>query len=180
MDNRFNEIFPFFDLFNKKFVPGDRLIDIFSSCFSFYSTNRQSDKSIKTHIYNLNNISFQVFTDLKYALVVSNASVKNQVTISIAHIYVHNRPIIKTIHYAMNIMSTKAELFTIRCGINQATNLFNIEKIIIITDAIHTAKRIFDLSSHSFQIHAVSISGKLRKFFNKNRNISIEFWDCSS
>ena len=118
MDNRFNEIFPFFDLFNKKFVPGDRLIDIFSSCFSFYSTNRQSDKSIKTHIYNLNNISFQVFTDLKYALVVSNASVKNQVTISIAHIYVHNRPIIKTIHYAMNIMSTKAELFTIRCGIN--------------------------------------------------------------
>ena len=75
----------------------------------------------------------------------------------------------------MNITSTEVELFALRCGINQDTNLPNIEKIIIITDAIPTVKRIFDSSSYLFQIHAMSIAGKLRKFFNKNYNNSIKF-----
>ena len=55
------------------------------------------------------------------AVVVSDISIKNQVATSIAYIYVHNNPIIKTIHHVINIVSTKTELFTIRCGINQAT-----------------------------------------------------------
>jgi len=41
---------------------------------------------------------------------------------SIFHIYIHNKPIVKTLHYAVNITSMEAELFAIRCGINQAIN----------------------------------------------------------
>jgi len=74
----------------------------------------------------------------------------------------------------------KAELFTIRCGINQATNLNNINKIIVITDFIHAVKRIFNPSLHSFQIHVASISDELRKFFIKNGNNSIKFWKYPS
>ena len=122
MDNRINEIFPLFDLFNKKFSPGDRLIDVFPSCFSFHSTNRQSEESIKMHICNLNNITLQASADPKSAIVVSDASIKNQVATSISHIHVHDRQIIKTVHHAINIMSTEAEIFAIRCNINQATN----------------------------------------------------------
>jgi len=47
-------------------------------------------------------------------------SIKNNVVTLIAHIYSYNLPVIKMIHYATNIISTEAELFAIRCGINQA------------------------------------------------------------
>ena len=40
--------------------------------------------------------------------------------------------IAKTIHYAINIISTKAELFTIRCRINQAIQVSNASYIIIV------------------------------------------------
>ena len=118
MDNRINEIFPAFDLFNKEFSLRDRLIDIFSSCFSFYYTNRQSKESIKIYIRKLNNIVFQVLADLKSTIVVSDTSIKNQVVTSILHIHVHNNLIIKTIHYTINVISTKAKIFTIRYNIN--------------------------------------------------------------
>ena len=41
-------------------------------------------------------------------------------------------------------MSTEAELFTIRCGINQATNYNDVSKIIAVTNSIHATKKIFD------------------------------------
>ena len=56
-------------------------------------------------------------------IVVTNASIKNQVAISIAHIHNNNNLVIKTIHHVVNVMSTKTKLFTIICSINQATHL---------------------------------------------------------
>jgi len=56
----------------------------------------------------------------KTAVVVSDASIKNQVTILIAHIHIYNNLIIKTLYYTINITFTEVELFTIRYGINQA------------------------------------------------------------
>jgi len=120
-NNRLNRVFPSFDPFSSKFSPGDRLIDVFSSHFSFYPTNRRNEESIKAHICKLDKIIFQVSLDSKTTVVVLDASIKNQVTTSIAHIYIYNSPIIKIIHHAINITLTETELFTIRCGINQAT-----------------------------------------------------------
>jgi len=84
------------------------------------------------------------------------------------------------IHHAANITSDEAKLFTIRCSINQATNLSGILKIIIITDSIHAARSIFDSSIHSLQVHLAAISKELREFFAMNSNNSIEFWEYSS
>jgi len=56
--------------------------------------------------------------DPSYTLVVTNTSIKNNVATSVAHIHVHNKPVIKTLHHAVNVMTTEAELFTIRYGIN--------------------------------------------------------------
>ena len=70
------------------------------------------------HICKLDNLILQVLNNPKTAIVVSDMSIKNQVATSIAHIYIHNNPIIKTFHHAINITSTKAKLFAIRCGIN--------------------------------------------------------------
>jgi len=49
IDNRFNEVFPAFDLLHKEFSPGSHIIDIFPSCFSFHPFNKLS----------INNLIFQ-------------------------------------------------------------------------------------------------------------------------
>ena len=74
----------------------------------------------------------------------------------------------------------EAELFAIRCGINQACSINNISKIITVTDSIHVARTIFSSESHPFQIHLAAILNKLWKFFISNESNSIEFWECPS
>ena len=81
---------------------------------------------------------------------VSDASIKNQVATSISYVYVHNKQIIKMIHHTVNVMTTEAKLFVIRCGINQATNLQGIRKIVVITDSIYSTRKVFDYMSHPF------------------------------
>jgi len=114
------------------------------------------------------------------AITATDASIKNNVTTSILHTHIPNRPLSRTIHYSAFITSTEAELFTIRCGINQALSVDNISKIIVVTDSIHAARKIFDPLPHLCQIHAVAILGKLCFFFSKNSANSIEFWECPS
>ena len=79
-----------------------------------------------------------------------DASIKNNIATSISHIHIYNKPITKTLHYTLNIISTEVELFVIRYGINQATNNNNISKIIVVTDSIHMVKKIFNLSTYPF------------------------------
>jgi len=77
MDNSTNEVFSSFDPFSSKFSSGDRLIDIFPSCFFFHSTNRKSKESIKVYIYKLNEITLQSLADPNSVVVVSDTSIKN-------------------------------------------------------------------------------------------------------
>ena len=126
INNRLNGIFSSFNLFSNGFSPGDRLIDFFASHISFHSTNGKNKKSRKVHIQKLNKITFKASLDSKTAVIVSDASIKNQVATSIAYIHFYDRPVIKTIHYAINFTLIEVELFTIRYGINQATHISNI------------------------------------------------------
>ena len=96
------------------------------------------------------------------------------------NIHVHNKQAIKTIHHAVNVTTTEAKLFTIRCSINQVTNLQGIRKIIVITDSIHSTREIFDYSLHPFQVYIASISNELRRFFDANNSNTIKFWEYSS
>ena len=52
------------------------------------------------------------------SVVISDTSIKNYVATSISHIHLHDKPIIKMIHQAVNIITTEAKLFAIRCNIN--------------------------------------------------------------
>ena len=116
IDNKKNEFFPSFDSFNHEFSPRHCLINLFPNRFYFHPW----EKNIKNYIKNLDNITLTALSDFSSSIVVSNASIKNLVTTSILHIYMHNKPIIKTIHYAINVTSTEAELFAIHCVINQS------------------------------------------------------------
>ena len=82
----------------------------------------------------------------------SDASIKNQVTMSITHIHIYNTPIVKIIHHTINITSTEAELFVIRYGLSQTTQLTIIECIIVITDSIHVAKKKFNSFIYPYQV----------------------------
>ena len=53
-------------------------------------------------------------------------------------------------------------------------------KIIVVTDSIHIAKKIFDPSSHMLQKQAASILSELKEFFNHCSTNTIEFWECLS
>ena len=114
------------------------------------------------------------------ALVITDASIKNNIATSISHIYIANRPLTKMVHHASFVTTTEAELFTIRCGINQACSKDSISKIIVITDFIHAARKIFNSESHPYQLHSASILGELQEFFKSNIDNSIEFWECPS
>ena len=113
------------------------------------------------------------------AIVTSDTSIKNDIATSISHTHISNQPL-KTFHYTVFVTSTEAEMFAIRCSINQATSKTNVSKIIIITDSIHAAKRIFDSSSYLFQNQSMAILGDLHHFFSKDPNNLIKFWECPS
>ena len=86
------------------------------------------------------------------ALVITDVSIKNDIATSISHIHLTNRPLIKTVYHAAFVTSMEAELFAIKCDINQAVGILHIKQIIIITNLLHTTKRIFDSSSHPYQL----------------------------
>ena len=94
-------------------------------------------------------------------IIVTDASIKDNIATLIAHIHQANFPLIKTVHHAVFVTSSEAELFAIRCGINQACTKDSISKIVVITDSIHSAKRIFDSSVHPLQLHLAAILSKL-------------------
>jgi len=77
-------------------------------------------------------------------------------------------------------LSIEAEPFAIRCSISRASKIQGITYIVVIIDAIHVTKHIFDTSIHSYQLHTIAISSNLRKFFNRNDKNLIFFWDCPS
>ena len=102
------------------------------------------------------------------AIIVTDASIKNNIATSISHVHLANHPLTKTVHHTAFVTSTEAELFMIRCGINQTCIKENVSKIIVITNSIHAAKKIFDTASHSYQSYAVAILSKLHLFFASN------------
>jgi len=180
MENHFNKVLLSFDLINPKFFPSNKIIDTHANHFSFHLFNKHISHNIKSRIQELNKIAFESLNILSSALVVTDASIKNNVAMSITHIHIHDKPITKTLYYALNITSTEAKLFSIRCGINQVTNNSTISKIIVVMDSIHVVQEIFDLSSHPFQKHLLSILKDLQTFFFCHPENHIKFWKCPS
>ena len=117
----------------------------------------------------------ELFLSLSTVIVVTDASIKNDIATSISHVHLANYSVTKMLHHVAFVMSTEAELFAIRCSINQVCIKENMSKMIVITDFIHVAKKIFDTLSHSYQGHAVTILSELRRFFTINQSNSIEF-----
>ena len=176
--NRLNESFPSFSPLYSEFSPRHRIIDNFSDYFSFNVCDKEKDNKYCTH--QLDEMVLESSSSPSTVIIASDAIIKNNVAILISHTYIYNRPIIKIIHYMVHIISTEAELFAIRCSINQASNFNNMSKIIVVTNSIHTTRKIFELFVHPYQIQSAAIFSDLCSFFKHYENNSIEFWECPS
>ena len=158
-NNRFNGIFPSFTPLHSELSSSYRIIDNFSDHFVFNLHSKQKDNRACAH--QLDNMVIEASSSSSTTIVVIDTSIKNDVATLISHMHIHDNPITKTVHHIVHITSTKAELFAMRYGINQASNHNDISKIIIITNSTHIARKIFDPSSHLFQVHSVAIPAEL-------------------
>ena len=157
---------------NKELSLGFYMVDTFFNHFSFILVNWKDTDALKSHHNRLDNVYEDLLTNQDTLLFIADASIKNNVVISVLHIQKGQNIINKSIHHAMNVNSIKAKLFAIRCRINQAIQIWNVSQIVIITDAIPAVKQIFDISVHSYQLHFIAILKDLREFFSKNSNDS--------
>jgi len=173
-------IFPSFSPLNPEFSPGSHIIDIFSNQFSFNLVNKKEKEKDKIRAQELDDMVLRNSSSPHTALIITDASIKKDIATSISYVHIGNHSLTKTVHHASFVTSTEAELFTIRCSINQACSNEIVSKIIVVTDFIHAARKIFDSNSHPFQLHSAAILRELRDFFNLNPNNSIEFWECPS
>ena len=176
-NNYLNEIFLSFDSLNSEFLPGSRLIDIFYSCISIYKAYYCNKESKAVYCCKLDNLVFNTLLDLNSVIVVSNTSIKNNIATSIAYIYSFSSLIKKILYHTIDITSIEAELFAIRCEINQAIQIDSFSHIIIITGTIYIAFKIFNSSVHLYHFQLIDISKDLRSFFDKHSSNSIKFWD---
>ena len=145
--NKAYGIFLSFSLLDPEFFPGHHIIDNFSDHLSFNLVNKKEKEINKIRAQELDDMVLCNSSLPHTALVITDTSIKNDIATSILHIHSANCPLIKTVHHASFVTSTEVELFTIRCGINQACSINNVSKIIVVTDSIHMAKKIFTSKS---------------------------------
>jgi len=134
-DNKAYRIFSSFSPLHLELFLDSRIIDNFLDQFSFNISNKE--KNDKIRLQQLDNMVLESSFSPSTAIVVTDASIKNDIATSISHMHIANSLLIKTLHYAVFVMSTEAELFVIRCSINQAYTKENVSKIIVVTDSIH-------------------------------------------
>ena len=179
-NNHLNSLFPSFNNLYKELSSGFQLVNNFSDHFSFHIENYKEKEIKDTYICNLDKIFKDSLLDPKTVTVIFDANIKNNIATLISYICFGQNTLAKIIYHAINVTFTEVELFAIRCDINQVVQVVNATHIIVITNAIHSAKHIFDLSSHSYQLQFIAILQDLRAFLNKNSNNSIAFWNCFS
>jgi len=115
-NNKLYGVFPAFSSLYLELFLGSRIVDNFPDQFSFNLANK--GKNDKLCFQQLDNMVLQSSSSPSMAIVVMDASIKNNIVTFISYVHLFDHPLIKTVHYAAFITSTEAELFTIRCGIN--------------------------------------------------------------
>ena len=127
--NKIYGIFPSFSPLHPEFVLGSQIIDNFLNRFSFNLASKKEKDKI--HFQELNEMVLCFSSFPSTALVVTDASIKNDIATSISHVHSANQPLIKIVHYAAFVTSIETELFTIRYSINQACIKENMSKSLL-------------------------------------------------
>ena len=99
-----------FDSLNREFHTDQRVVDKYSSQFSFYKADWCSNES-KTSFSNiLDNIILNTLLEFNIVVVVSDISTKNNIATSIAHIHSFNSLLKKTIYHTISITLMSSQM----------------------------------------------------------------------
>jgi len=170
----FNPLFPFFSL-------GSRVVDHFSSRFSFHSPSSSSDEDLYHHIQNLNQAfrSSQIAPH-NIAIVADGGIKKSQVATAVTHIWSENSLVQCLQANSTNITSIEAKLMAIYLGLIPAMEEENVHNIIVITDSIAVAKKFFESKTDPLQNMFIPVTSAIDSFFRKDGRNKIQFWFCFS
>jgi len=103
--NKAYGIFPSFSPLNSEFSPGHCITDNFSDYFSFNLVNKKEKEKDKIRAQELDDMVLHNFSLPHTALVITDASIKNDIAISISYIHIANCPLTKTVHHALFVTS---------------------------------------------------------------------------
>jgi len=83
-------IFPSFSPLKQEFSPGFHIIDIFPDRFSFNLATKKDKENDKTRAQELNNMILHNSLSPLTALIITDASIKNDTAMSISHVHIAN------------------------------------------------------------------------------------------
>ena len=174
IQNCFNPTFPPFSL-------GSRVVDHFSSRISFYSPSSLSDEDLFYHLQNLDHVFKSSQTLFYSTTVIANGEVKkSHVATAVTYIWSDNSIIQCLQVNSINVTSVEAKLMAIHLGLIPAMDKKNIHDIIVITNSITTAKKIFESRSNPLQNIYIPVISAVNSFFRKGSRNKIQFWFCPS
>ena len=122
-NNHLNQVLLAFNCLNRELSPEFCLINNFPDYFAFYIIDCKDAEARTAYHNKLMNIFKDSFQNNNIILIIFNTSVKNNIVILVLDIRRGHKIIKKTIHHVMNIMSTKAKLFAIRCNTSQTSQI---------------------------------------------------------
>ena len=170
----YNPLFPLFS-------PGSRVVNHFSSRFSFHSPPSSSNEDLFHYLRNLDQAfrSSQI-SPHNIAIIVDGGIKKLQVATAVMHIWTDNS-IVRCLQVnSINVTSIEAELMAIRLGLIPAIEEENIHNIIVITNSIAATKKIFESKTDPLQNMFIPVTSEINSFFRKDSRNKIQFWFCPS
>jgi len=155
----FNLLFPLFSL-------GSRVVNHFSSRFSFHSPSSSSNEDLYHHIQNLNQV-FRSSQTAPYniAIIADGGIKKSQVATTVAYIWSENSLVQCLQANSINVTSIEAELMATRLGLIPTMEEENVHNIIVITDSIATAKKVFESKTNPLQNMFILVTSAIDSFF---------------
>jgi len=155
----FNPLFPLFS-------PGSRVVNHFSTRFSFHSPSSSSDKDLYYHIQNLNQAFRSSQTAPHNIAIVADGGIKkSQVATAVAHIWSENSLVQRLQANSINVTSIEAELMAIHLGLIPAMEEENVHNIIVITNSIAAAKKFFESKTDPLQNMFIPVMSAIDSFF---------------
>jgi len=170
----FNPLFLLFSL-------GSRVVDYFPSRFSFHSPSSSSDEDLYLHLQNLNQAFRSSQTAPHNIAIVADGGIKkSQVATAVAHIWSENSIVQCLQANSINVTLIEAELMAIRLGLIPTMEEENVHNIIVITDSIAAAKKVFEFKTDPLQNMFIPVTSAIDSFFRKDGRNKIQFWFCPS
>jgi len=159
------------------FSPGSRVVNHFSSRISFHSSSSSSDEDLFYHLQNLDCAFKTLQMSSNNITIIANGGVKkSHIATAVAYVWFDNSVTQRLQVNSINVTSIEAKLMAICLGLIPTIEKENIYDIVIITDSIAVARKIFKSKVDPLQNMFIPVTSAVDSFFRKDSRNKIQFW----